>query len=70
MTLEHALSQQLQGTVQLTFGSEGVTCGVSLPLEENDGGDAAESKLPMSRDASHDTRAGAFSAGVRAGTND
>ena len=30
--LEQALSQQLQGVVHLTFGSEGVVCVVSLPL--------------------------------------
>lgn len=47
LMLEHALSHQLQGIVQLTFGAEGVACVVGLPLAGDGSQDDAASELAI-----------------------
>jgi two-component sensor histidine kinase len=62
MMLEQALSQQLQGNVELTFGAEGVTCVVSLRLGGERSIDEAtpELAIPQERESAEGSRARAL----------
>jgi hypothetical protein len=43
MMLERALSMQLEGTVNLSFGPDGVTCVIGFPLPSHGKSDPATS---------------------------